>query len=1202
MIKSKKGDIIKNFSLKIFFYIFLFLIIFLSKSVSAATNYNEIWDSFLNSSNNYVAHSIRPDDNDELVNFVVLPIDRQLDWANTGFNIQTSNCTSNFSSCTFKLYKSNTYVDSRVVSISYEDLNSSIINLYNNYASEMESTLSYTNILGINIQSTRLFILDDLELYNKNMISTTIPQYDSLKYEEELNSLYDDPNLSFQYIPRVGDGTAFYSYCKGNLYFLYNDVIVSSVSNISVLEANIIYIPQDTDNTSEAYISAAKKRIKDNLGIEANIELGGRRSTFSFNSWGEFNNKNELFASLGTDEELGDYWYNVTFNGVTKEYLISANDNPSHNYCTSNSSDDPSDDPINPIINNEKQIKIIAPTKFLKFGTSMHLNILGVSDNLLNTDVIWESSNEDIANVNSEGGVSSTRNTGIVTITATSKTDSNLSDSITIYVGQYSVELGKQINLGDNWYTGHSEAQWAIEDDSLFEIVNSYTRTVSGQAGTVYTHTLILKASKTGYTKVSMNTITGDRIIDYHVYVYNPIKKIESNTTDLIIEKGYTKKIELTVTPDNVTEELNKLIYVSDDPSIARVDQEGNINAIKEGSTNIIVYSQYSDVSLTIPVNVVIYTESLNVDSSNIGLSEDNKTHQIVYEVLPEDATNKNVTFESNDESVATVSETGLITAVNNGETTITVKTEDGKQTKEISVTVSGIRKSIVNLDYSDINDIDYTGIAITPEIVIHDGEYQLVKDIDYTVIYSNNVEVGTATVLVEGKGYYKGQKELTFNILEPIVVSLESGNDSIDFGEEYINFDNNIQKTLTITNTSNVAVKLSVSNPVSDGPFISLGFENNRVLQPNETYIIILAAGAGRNYSDTPGIYIGNYIFTATTLDDAESYELVVPATLTLKKYPMNVSYTTHVQNVGWQNYVKNGDMAGTSGQALRLEGIKIKINNPDYDGDIEYRTHVQNLGWQDYVKNDEMSGTSGRALRLEAIQIRLTGELAEHYDIYYRVHAQNFGWMSWAKNDELSGTAGYGYRLEGIEIVLVEKGENPPAITPAYKYPFKQVNDVPSGALIKYTTHVQNVGWQNYSYDGLMAGTSGQALRLEGIKIVVLDKKYSGDVEYRTHVQNIGWQDYVKNDEMSGTSGRALRLEAIQIRLTGELAEHYDIYYRVHAQNFGWLGWAKNDEMSGTAGYAYRLEGIEIQLVEKGKKPVENGNANNNKPFYQS
>ena len=149
-------------------------------------------------------------------------------------------------------------------------------------------------------------------------------------------------------------------------------------------------------------------------------------------------------------------------------------------------------------------------------------------------------------------------------------------------------------------------------------------------------------------------------------------------------------------------------------------------------------------------------------------------------------------------------------------------------------------------------------------------------------------------------------------------------------------------------------------------------------------------------------------------------------------------ISYTTHVQSIGWQNYVSDGEMAGTSGQALRLEGIYIKKGleaiEAGYTGSIEYRTHIQSIGWENSWKKDgEMSGTSGQALRLEAIQIRLTGDLAEKYDVYYRVHAQSIGWMGWAKNGESAGTAGYAYRLEGINIVLVDKGNQPPAISPA-------------------------------------------------------------------------------------------------------------------------------------------------------------------------
>ncbi len=296
-------------------------------------------------------------------------------------------------------------------------------------------------------------------------------------------------------------------------------------------------------------------------------------------------------------------------------------------------------------------------------------------------------------------------------------------------------------------------------------------------------------------------------------------------------------------------------------------------------------------------------------------------------------------------------------------------------------------------------------------------------------------------------------------------------------------------------------------------------------------------------------------------------------------------IKYQTHVQNVGWQGWKQNGESAGTSGQSLRLEGMYIDIDGAD--NAIEYRTHVQNIGWQGWVNEGAMSGTSGQSLRLEAIEIRLKGDMANQYDVYYRVHAQNFGWMGWAKNGQSAGTAGYSYRLEAIQIQLVAKnGEAPGATTT----PFKDANETTpttpanpsSDVSIRYQTHVQNVGWQGWKYNGESAGTSGQSLRLEGMYIDI--DGADNAIEYRTHVQNIGWQGWVNEGDMSGTSGQSLRLEAIEIRLKGDMATRYDVYYRVHAQNFGWMDWAKNGQSAGTAGYAYRLEAIQIKLVEKG------------------
>ena len=149
-----------------------------------------------------------------------------------------------------------------------------------------------------------------------------------------------------------------------------------------------------------------------------------------------------------------------------------------------------------------------------------------------------------------------------------------------------------------------------------------------------------------------------------------------------------------------------------------------------------------------------------------------------------------------------------------------------------------------------------------------------------------------------------------------------------------------------------------------------------------------------------------------------------------------VNIAYRTHVQSFGWQGWKYNGVMSGTSGKAKRLEGINIKLTNKPYSGSIVYTTHVQSIGWQGnennvntWFRDGQMAGTSGRAKRLEAIRIALTGEMAEHYDVYYRVHAQSYGWLAWTKNGEAAGTAGLSKRLEGIQIVLVPKGGAAPA-----------------------------------------------------------------------------------------------------------------------------------------------------------------------------
>lgn len=273
-------------------------------------------------------------------------------------------------------------------------------------------------------------------------------------------------------------------------------------------------------------------------------------------------------------------------------------------------------------------------------------------------------------------------------------------------------------------------------------------------------------------------------------------------------------------------------------------------------------------------------------------------------------------------------------------------------------------------------------------------------------------------------------------------------------------------------------------------------------------------------------------------------------------KKEP-SICYTTHIQDIGWQNQVKDGEMAGTEGQAKRLEAIKITLK--DLSGvKIKYQTHIQDIGWQDWKYDGTLAGTEGQSKRLEAIKIEL--EESDKYSIMYRVHIQDIGWQDWRYDGEKAGTEGQSKRLEAIQIKIVDKQ---------------------TSISVNYSVHVQDIGWQNLKTEEKIAGTEGQSKRLEAIKIELLTNIKNLKLKYRVHIQDIGWQDWKDSEEMAGTEGQSKRLEAIQIKL--ENTQDYSIEYRVHVQDIGWQDWVKDGEISGTEGQSKRLEAIQIRIISK-------------------
>ena len=679
-----------------------------------------------------------------------------------------------------------------------------------------------------------------------------------------------------------------------------------------------------------------------------------------------------------------------------------------------------------------------------------------------------------------------------------------------------------------------------------------------------------------------------------------PITSISVSPTNTTLQKNQTVKITATINPTNTTQ--SKVInWITSDCSVATVDESGVVTGIGNGTAiitartsngktamcNVTVNAPTDPTDPTTPDTPVTPTTipitNVMINPSN-KIIKKNETFKISATVNPTNTTeNKTITWITSDSTVATVDQSGLVTGKQNGTAIITAKASNGK-TAICSITVNTptdpstpdtpVTPTVIPITSVTVNPTATTikkGATARITATINPTNTTQSKTITWTTsngavatVNASGVVTGTgngtATITARASNGKTAVCRVTvYTQTTPTVIPITSV--SVNPTATTIKKGATARITATI-NPTNTTQSKTITWTTSNGAVATVNASGVVTGTGNGTATITARASNGK----TATCRVTVYTPTSTTPTN--------PTNSSTPKAIPNISYRTHVQNVGWQGYVKNGQMAGTSGRALRLEGINIKLENNQYGGGVSYQTHVQNVGWQNYVQNGAMSGTSGKCLRLEGIRINLTGQIANYYDIYYRVHCQDVGWLDWAKNGESAGSSGFSYRLEGIEIKLVKKGGTAPGKTNRH---FVQ-------KYLTYQTHVQNVGWQRNVQDTEMSGTSGRSLRLEGIKIALQNKPYDGNIEYRTHVQNIGWQNYVKNGAMSGTNGRSLRLEAIQIRLTGTMAQKYDIYYRVHCQNFGWMGWAKNGQAAGSAGYCYRLEGIQICLMPKG------------------
>jgi uncharacterized protein YjdB len=312
------------------------------------------------------------------------------------------------------------------------------------------------------------------------------------------------------------------------------------------------------------------------------------------------------------------------------------------------------------------------------------------------------------------------------------------------------------------------------------------------------------------------------------------------------------------------------------------------------------------------------------------------------------------------------------------------------------------------------------------------------------------------------------------------------------------------------------------------------------------------------------------------------------------------SIEYSSYSNTVGWQPTVGDGMVSGTTAMSRPIQAIKINPNGALANRyDVYYRTHITNVGWLGWTKNGQISGVTGDSDKnIEAIEIRLvvkgysapgstdnayqnfgTTTYAPPVSLSVTSHVGEIGWQQTLTDSMVSGTTDKSKRIEAIKIAL-------------------NSTTIPGG--ISYSGYISDMGWQDFKSNNEVAGTTGQSRRMEAIRIALTGQvSESYDIWYRGYVQGKGWMDWVKNGQAAGSMGASYQIEALETRLTTKnstalqsgtglfnpqnlsVPESYSLSYSTHLYNIGWTSGSKQNDIAGTTGQSRPMEGLRIDNI---------------------
>ena len=338
----------------------------------------------------------------------------------------------------------------------------------------------------------------------------------------------------------------------------------------------------------------------------------------------------------------------------------------------------------------------------IKEGSSESLSATVSPSDAQNKAVSWSSSNSSVATVDNSGRVTGVK-AGSATITVTTSDGGKTATcSVTVeanIIAVTGVTLDKataQIPLGGDVTLAATVAPADATDKSV--TWTSSDEAVAKVSGGKVTAVAVGKATITAKTNDGGKTATCE------VSVIKPVESVTISDAETMVPVEGEVSLTVTVTPEDAT--IKDIEWSSSDESIAKVDATGKVTGVAEGTATITAKTVEGGKTATCKVTVgpkEVPVEGVEFAEAEVSVIE-GESAIVSVNFTPAGATNKNVTYESSDEEVATVDAEGNVTGVKPGQATITVTTEDGGKTAECVVTVekAPVKVTGVELNYKE--------------------------------------------------------------------------------------------------------------------------------------------------------------------------------------------------------------------------------------------------------------------------------------------------------------------------------------------------------------------------------------------------------------------------------------------------------------------------------------------------------------------